>query len=213
MSFRVGMIFSLLLAAMLNATTPGTRPFTAFDEYASKDANYFTGNASEGAAFFEYQGNIQGQRTMIRPLADGRCCSKLGPVHYQKKSVVVSTTGNYDIISDQDGWDGYLLIYRNSFDPERPTHNLLLGDDDGVIGIGTSEIFGLQMETDETYIIVTAGFSTADAGTYSTIIDGPGSIRAISNSKMPSLGVLGKITLISLSLALVFFALRGRGRD
>ena len=50
-------------------------------------------------------------------------------VHYDAFSFSVVGTGRYRIVSEQ-GYDGYLLLYREAFDPGAPTENLIAFNDD-----------------------------------------------------------------------------------
>ena len=116
-----------------------------------------------------------------RPFAGGTCCSGLGPVSYDVYGPFsVDTNGAYDVLSVQAGWDGYLFVYENCFDPLDQLNGFVAGDDDGAGGIGTSDIIGVMLSTGVDYYIVTTGFAAGDFGPYTTTITGPGSFTCPS---------------------------------
>ncbi|MCF8373538.1 MAG: S8 family serine peptidase, partial [Bacteroidales bacterium] len=113
--------------------------------------------------------------TWNRPFASGSCCSSLGPVSYSVYGPFsVNVTGSYNVSSVQDGWDGYLFVYENAFDPQDQTANFVAGDDDGNGGIGTSDIENVTLNTGTEYFIVTTGFAAGDFGSFTNTITGPG---------------------------------------
>ncbi|WP_299204635.1 autotransporter outer membrane beta-barrel domain-containing protein [uncultured Amphritea sp.] len=114
-----------------------------------------------------------------RPFADGTCCSSLGPVSFLAQDLLVGMNGSYSISSIQNGYDGYLFIYSDSFSPTDPTTNFVAGDDDGNGGIGTSDIDAVPLVAGTRYIIVDTGFAAGDKGTFTTTVSGPGSISFI----------------------------------
>ncbi|MEZ4669368.1 MAG: hypothetical protein R3E39_15795 [Anaerolineae bacterium] len=123
-----------------------------------------------------YSGTNVGGGSWARPFADGTCCSGLGPVLYHSQPFYVGTSGNYDVSSVQSGWDGYIFIYRNSFDPTNQSTNFVAGDDDGIGGIGTSNIDAVALTAGTTYFLVTTGFANGDEGTFTNTITGPGTV-------------------------------------
>ncbi len=139
----------------------------------------------------------------VRPFSDGTCCSGLGPVSYQVYGPFqVSTTGNYNIESIQTGWDGYLFIYENAFDPTNQSTNYVAGDDDGNGGIGTSNIDAVPLTAGTNYYIVTTGFAAGDFGAYTTAITGAGTATCIPPAPIPTMGEWGLILLSLLTLTL-----------
>ncbi len=117
-----------------------------------------------------------------RPFAGGTCCSGLGPVSYDVYGPFsVDTNGAYDVLSVQvGGWDGYLFVYMDCFDPLDQLNGFVAGDDDGAGGIGTSDIIGVALSTGVDYYVVTTGFAAGDFGDYETTITGPGAITCPS---------------------------------
>lgn len=109
----------------------------------------------------------------VRPFADGSCCSGLGPVKYHVANFRLSQADTCDFSSVQSGWDGYLFIYREVFDPLAQSTNFVAGDDDGVGGIGTSNIDNVALLGNTVYWVVTTGFANGDEGDFTTTIDCP----------------------------------------
>ncbi len=124
----------------------------------------------------QYSSTNAGGPQWVRPFADGSCCSGLGPVRYHSMEFYVDTAGSYNVSSVQNGWDGYLFVYASPFDPSNPTVNFLAGNDDGGGGIGTSDITGIALSANTTYIVVTTGFANGDEGTFTNTITGPGGV-------------------------------------
>ena len=117
-----------------------------------------------------YSATTTGGTSWARPFADGTCCSGLGPVVLHAQQFTISTSDTCNIGSVQDGWDGYMFVYTDPFDPIAPTVNYVAGNDDGVGGIGTSEILGLALTGGTVYQIVTTGFSAGDEGTFTNTV-------------------------------------------
>ncbi|MCF7968348.1 MAG: IPTL-CTERM sorting domain-containing protein [Methylococcaceae bacterium] len=117
-----------------------------------------------------YSGTNVGGPEWNRPFADGGCCSGLGPVRYSVQSFYITNDSACDIASVQDGWDGYLFIYNNPFDPTSQTTNFIAGDDDGPGGIGTSNIDGVLLTKSTVYQIVTTGFANGNEGTFTNTV-------------------------------------------
>jgi len=112
-----------------------------------------------------------------RPFAGGTCCSTLGPVSYHVYGpFTVDTDGAYDVLSVQNGWDGYLFVYQDCFDPLDQLNGFVAGDDDGAGGIGTSDIIGANLVTGTDYYVITTGFGAGDFGDFETTITGPGNV-------------------------------------
>ncbi len=117
-----------------------------------------------------YSGTTVGGSSWDRPFADGTCCSGLGPVVYQTQAFWVSDNATCAISSTQDGWDGYLFVYADPFDPSNQTVNFIAGDDDGLGGIGTSDIESVNLTGGVLYQLVTTGFAAGDEGTFTNSI-------------------------------------------
>ncbi|MEM6265407.1 MAG: Ig-like domain-containing protein, partial [Bacteroidota bacterium] len=134
----------------------------------------------------DLSGNTSGGNSWARPIVDFFTgaptggISGLGPVNYSVLEFQVSTSGSYTISSTQF-FDGYLLLYVNSFDPNNQLTNLIIGDDDGPTGVGSSEIAGTFLNTGTTYFLVTTGFEAGDDGAFANTITGPGDALCVGS--------------------------------
>ncbi|AVP97587.1 hypothetical protein C7S18_10430 [Ahniella affigens] len=148
-----------------------------------------------------------------RPFADGTCCSGLGPVRYTVQPFSLSANDTCDISSVQAGFDGYIFVYQDAFDPLNQTVNFVAGDDDGNGGIGTSDIMGLALTGNRTYYFVSTGFELGDEGSFSNSITCPsanvflnaaaGVSRSVPSNSQWSLALLAAITVLAGFLAMV----------
>lgn len=124
-----------------------------------------------------YSGTTVGGPNWDRPFADFSGISGLGPVTYHQQLFYVDLDGAYDVSSVQTGgWDGYLFVYVDSFDPLDQLTNGVAGDDDGVGGIGTSDIVGAPLQAGHQYFAITTGFANGDEGPLDNTISGPGNV-------------------------------------
>ncbi len=89
----------------------------------------------------------------------------------------VTLGGQYDFLSTQD-YDGFLILYRDFFDPSNSLTNFLIGNDDLDFMIGQSG-FSFILSTNITYLLVTTGFDDASFGNFVNMISGPGQIQVI----------------------------------
>jgi hypothetical protein len=165
-----------------------------------------------------YTGTNVGGIDWTRPFADGTCCSGLGPVKYSAQEFSVSAAESCDVLSVQNGWDGYLFVYSSPFDPNNQTANFVAGDDDGGGGIGTSDIIGVNLAPATTYVVVTTGFANGDEGTFANTINCPtatvtlGAFIDVPAVPAPAMGA-GGLTVLALILGLVGIAVvRSRGQ-
>lgn len=201
---RFGKLTWLLFLCVCSAWSQDAEPV---DEYAIKDVNYFSGDSADAGNATTYHGNTTNGPTWDRPLANGTCCSTLGPVAYEMQFFTVDVTGTYDISSIQDGWDGYIFVYDENFNPNDPLAGFIAGDDDGPGGVGTSEILGVTLEAWETYFVVTTGFAALEEGSYANTIEGPGGIHFYL-PWTPTLGEWGMIGFVGLLLGAGLIVIR-----
>jgi len=97
--------------------------------------------------------------------------------------IPAAAQAQWDISEVQDGgWDGYIHLYENSFDPTNQLNNLIAANDDGFGGIGTSDLVGLNLQDGTLYYLVTSGFAAGDEGSYSVTISGSGETQMFSGS-------------------------------
>ncbi len=157
------------------AASPFDRGYQV-DEFALKalDTNPGTPIANPTDTV-QYSDTIVGGPEWDRPYADFSGISGLGPVRYHEQMFWVDLSGSYDLTSVQT-YDGYLLLYIDSFDPTDQLTNGVAGDDDGAGGIGTSDIIGVALEAGRQYFLITTAFANGDEGTFTNTLTGPGVI-------------------------------------
>jgi len=128
--------------------------------------------------------NNPGDGSWNRPIGSGPNISGLGPVNYSVQAFTTNTTGTYDFNSLQS-YDGYLHLYETSFDPANQVNNLLAGDDDGSLGIGSSEILGLMLTAGLNYFLVTSAFANGNVGTFTNTITDQAGTAIITLQSVP----------------------------
>lgn len=186
-------------AAQLSDSTTGGSAEARGENKDTPGYHWASQGQSLGTNSANYSGDTTGGPEWVRPFADGTCCSGLGPVTYDTEIFYVREAGLYDISSVQTGYDGYLFIYGETFDPLNQTAGFIAGDDDGNGGIGTSDIEGVMLEADTVYTIVTTGFELGQEGPYTNTISGPGAIVIGSVPvTIPTLGEWGLIAFMTL---------------
>ncbi|MBA5630250.1 T9SS type A sorting domain-containing protein [Moheibacter lacus] len=144
-----------------------------------------TGGGEPGGGNCELDGDTTDGEIWDRPLADGSGMSGAGvDVRYKVYGpFTVDTAGDYTVNSVQDGgWDGFIFVYQDVFDPTDPLTNFVAGDDDGPGGIGTSEAVA-SLVTGTEYFIITTGFDDEEFGPYTTTITGPGTYTCDGGSE------------------------------
>ncbi len=122
-----------------------------------------------------YSGSNVGGLEWDRPFSNGSCCSVLGPVRLSAQAFLVQTAGRYTINSVQT-YDGYLHLYRDSFDPNTQSANFVAGNDDGTGGIGTSELNDVTLDAGTPYILITSAFAAGRTGDFTNTIIGPAAV-------------------------------------
>jgi len=96
--------------------------------------------------------------------------------------IPAAAQAQWDISEVQFGWDGYIHLYENSFDPNNQLNNLIAANDDGFGGIGTSDLVDLDLQDGTVYWLVTSGFAAGDEGKYTWTISGPGDTQMFNGS-------------------------------
>lgn len=136
-----------------------------------------------------YSDTTVGAPTWNRTFEDCSGLSGVGVgVGYHVQEFTVSASGAYDLTSVQDGGaDGFLLLYANNFDPNDPLTNCQAGSDDGVGGVGTSDILGENLTAGTSYFLVTTAFVPGEESTFTNTISGGGNV--ILAGAGPDLGV------------------------
>ncbi len=150
--------------------------------------------AAQGAAADEGQvfaGNNTNAPTWNRPIGAGPTISS-NTVHYRTQRFRLTSDSTCYIVGSQE-FDGYLHLYRNSFNPLSQLTNLIDGDDDGQLGVGTSNL-PADLEdnasnsanslslTAGTYVLVTSGFSESQVGAFQNTIHCNGSVQPLHGS-------------------------------
>ncbi len=131
------------------------------------------------ADIINYSG-MNDQGSWDRPIGVGPSISSLGPVMFHAETFTITSGGLHDISSVQ-GYDGYLHLYLGSFDPMDQLTNLIAGNDDGVGGIGTSDIMGINLLSGTTYVLVTSAFQDGDEGSFqNSIVPAPASAALLA---------------------------------
>lgn len=125
-------------------------------------------------------GDTTGQPVWNRPLGGfppSPPASGVGTaVPYEVTEFTVTADGVYAFlnIALTPGYDNYLHLYRDSFNPTAQFTNLLAGNDDFPT-IGRSG-FDVALLAGVTYFTVTSGFNNLDFGAWEMTIRGPGDI-------------------------------------
>lgn len=110
-----------------------------------------------------FAGSNIGGPTWYRPNGSGPTISG-NLVHFQVQGFRLghSTTC---FVYGQQSFDGYLHLYRDSFDPGAQLANLVAGNDDGDLGVGSSSLAGLALSPGD-YLLVTSGFAAVETGSF-----------------------------------------------
>jgi len=136
-----------------------------------------------------YSGDTTGAPVWNRPVEMGGLSGVGTATPYVVNTLTVSANDTCDINSVQPGWDGYLFVYENSFDPLDQLTNRVAADDDGGGGIGTSDIVGVALNSGTTYFIVTTGFGNGDFGPFDNTVNCPVATVSVTG------GLLSGVTL------------------
>ncbi|MDQ6651285.1 MAG: PEP-CTERM sorting domain-containing protein [Acidobacteriota bacterium] len=160
-----------------------------------------------------FTGTTAGGPTWHRPVANGNnpptSLSGVGTaVPFSVTQLTVGTSGTYTFqctATSPAGWDNYTFMYQNSFDSASPLTNVLIGNDDNPT-VGLSG-FSLNLNAGTTYFFIVTGFSNFDAGAWSTVASGPGTITV---GGVP--GVPEPTTMLLLGSGLAGIAARLRKR-
>lgn len=126
---------------------------------------------------FTYTGEITtNSDTFDRPEEDcqtlsGRTVANTGAL------IRVDISGSYTISSQQDNFDGFLLLY-DSFNPNVPLDGCIAGDDDDG-GTRASTINDVFLQADVTYLIVITSFASGQFGTFTNTVEGPGRVGRV----------------------------------
>ncbi|WP_379316564.1 RCC1 domain-containing protein [Paenibacillus puldeungensis] len=144
-----------------------------------------------------FEGDLTTNQTFIRPVAPHSTPEESRAVYtgeqistgdestlrnYFIRKLVPSITGQYSVeVTDaqlSDGYgDTYLLIYKDSFDPENPLANVLSANDDTPLsGDYTSAILNQTLTQGTEYYVVMTSFENHVEGHVKFKVTGPGSV-------------------------------------
>jgi hypothetical protein len=132
------------------------------------------GAQPNGAEYNSYSGTTANGPVFDRLIEDCATASTHLGTRYSLQPFTVAMDGDYAIHSEQDV-DGIVFVYAAGFDPDTPSLNCLIGDDDGIGGIGTSDLTATLVAGTQ-YLLVTAEFDASNNVTFTNTIQGPGEI-------------------------------------
>lgn len=122
-------------------------------------------------------GDTSGGTTWRRPVQGTQTLSGVGTaVRYETALICPTATGTYEIETVTDTWDGYLFVYRTTFDPNDQFTNLLASNDDHG-GVRASNVL-LTMEGGVPHVVVQTGFGNGDFGPWSGGVHGDAPVQA-----------------------------------
>ncbi len=99
-------------------------------------------------------------------------------VRYSIVQLTVGTSGSYSFLSTSNttGYDPFLSLYQNSFNPAAALTNAVVANDDFTAGNFTQSGFTINLTAGITYFAVQSGFDNLDFGAFTLVINGPGII-------------------------------------
>jgi hypothetical protein len=105
--------------------------------------------------------------------------------YYQAIRTTAYTSGTYTLRSTSStGLDTYGCLYSTSFDPNYPSGNLLICDDDG--GGSLQFLINYYLSSGQTYILVVTTASSLATGSYSILATGPGYVSMTAITPTPT---------------------------
>lgn len=154
-----------------------------------------------------FMGTTAGKPSFNRPVDNGNSpptvLSNLGTaVPYSLMQLSVSVGGAYVFSSVQD-YDGFLVLYQNSFNPASPLLNALIANDDD-LDFGTSG-FTVNLSAGTNYFLVTTGVVNRDFGLFNNTITGTGRITLTEIAAVPE-----PATVLLFSTGLIGLVVRAR---
>lgn len=122
-------------------------------------------------------GDTTGSPQYGRPVEDLSGLSAAGSaVSYDAIAFSVDTAGEYSFLATSLGFDSFLVLYQNAFNPSAALTNALAASDD-LVSLNTNGFAG-PLTAGTTYVLVLSGFYNGDEGQYSVTIGGPGVITS-----------------------------------
>lgn len=126
----------------------------------------FTGNTTSAPRFHRSMPDL-GATTQSPPTL----LSERGTdVPYRSQAFSVDTAGNYNFFSSQN-YDGFLALYRDTFNPNNALSNVLVANDDYPLGTALRSGFdNVPLSTNTQYFLVTSAYDSNGIGTYTNTI-------------------------------------------
>ena len=165
------------------------------------------GMAATSASAAEFVGDTTGGPTWNRPSSLTTLAGSGIIVPYEVTAFTVDATGSYDfsLNSNTPGFDPFLHLYQNSFDPNDQLTNLLALNDDGFFTFDSS--FSFDLVTGTSYFAIANGFLNDDFGAYTLTIAGPGNVAPGGVGAVPEPATWA---FMILGFAAIGFAMRRR---
>ncbi len=144
-------------------------------------------------SFQVISGNTSASPTYDRSFDDFSDLSPSGTgVHYDTYTFTAAVSGDY-IFNTTAAFDSFVFLYEGSFNPLDSTANGVIGNDDIIFGNSFfASGFEIALTAGTTYVYVTTGFASTDAGAYSTTIAGPAALVAMP---VPEVGTYALMAL------------------
>ncbi|MCB9009759.1 MAG: tandem-95 repeat protein [Ardenticatenaceae bacterium] len=126
-----------------------------------------------------YSGSTSGNPFWTRPNEGGTCTLSTNSVRYHVQAFMVDTSGVYNLLSVQ-GYNGYIHLYQDGFNPLDQCTNYVNGNDDGLTN--NTSLLDQILEAGRVYYLVTSGFAAANAGSFTNSITGVGTVYTLASS-------------------------------
>lgn len=145
----------------------------------NKNAHFVENLSTIISPFQTYSANTLTGNYYTRPHQDAVCTLSDRTPQYDFFTFMVDSTAVYEIINTYSpGFDGYLHLYADTFDPQNPCATYIAGNDDYNGDIGYSYISD-TLTAGTLYYIVSSAWQTHQTGDYNTAITGPGNISSV----------------------------------
>ncbi|MES2754802.1 MAG: PEPxxWA-CTERM sorting domain-containing protein [Pseudomonadota bacterium] len=132
-----------------------------------------------------FTGNTAGQPTYQRTLGGTPPTGLSGigtAVPYQTFGFTTSVSGSY-AFEVTAGYDNFLSLYQNAFNPANALSNVLVSNDDNPT-IGLSG-FTRNLTNGTQYFLVSTGYSNTDFGTFNGVVTGPAALNFAGVAAVP----------------------------